>query len=112
MPRSSNYLLPGYTYHLTQRCHGHEFLLRFAKDRDTCQKWLREGVQRYRVPVYGYCITSNHIHVLAHRIETRQAYTNRRKFDLAAVPGNQDALWFVKEPQIPYNAVSIPKKTF
>jgi putative transposase len=66
MPRSSYYLLPGYTYHLTQRCHGREFLLRFAKDRNTCQEWLRVGVERYHVPVYGYCITSNHIHVLAH----------------------------------------------
>jgi len=66
MPRSSYYLLPGYTYHLTQRCHGREFLLRLAKDRDTCREWLRVGVQRYNVPVYGYCITSNHIHVLAH----------------------------------------------
>lgn len=66
MPRSSNYLLPGYTYHLTQRCHGREYLLRFAKDRDTCLEWLREGMSRYQVPVYGYCITSNHIHVLAH----------------------------------------------
>jgi putative transposase len=54
------------TYHLTQRCHGRGYLLRFAADRDTCQEWLREGVSRYRVPVYGYCITSNHIHVLAH----------------------------------------------
>ena len=66
MPRSSNYLLPGYTYHLTQRCHGREYLLRFAKDRDTCLEWFREAMSRYRVPVYGYCITSNHIHVLAH----------------------------------------------
>lgn len=66
MPRSSKYLLPGYTYHITQRCHGREYLLRFAKDRDTCLGWLREGVSRYRVPVYGYCITSNHIHVLAY----------------------------------------------
>ena len=66
MPRSSSYLLPGYTYHLTQRCHGREFLLRFAKDRETCREWLRVGVERFRVPVYGYCVTSNHIHVLAH----------------------------------------------
>lgn len=66
MPRSSDYLVSGNTYHLTQRCHGREFLLRLAKDRDTCREWLRVGVQRYDVPVYGYCITSNHIHVLAH----------------------------------------------
>lgn len=66
MPRASECLLPGYTYHLTQRCHARQFLLRFACDRDTCREWLRVGVERYRVPVYGFCITSNHIHVLAH----------------------------------------------
>jgi putative transposase len=30
------------------------------------REWLREGVQRHRVPVYGFCITSNHVHVIAH----------------------------------------------
>jgi putative transposase len=66
MPRASEYLLQGYTYHLTQRCHDRRFLLRFARDRDKYREWLREGVVRHRVPVYGFCITSNHVHVLAH----------------------------------------------
>lgn len=66
MPRSSDYLLPGYTYHLTHRCHDRQFLLKFAQDRDVYREWLRVGVQRYRVPVYGFCITSSHVHVLAH----------------------------------------------
>jgi putative transposase len=66
MPRASDYLLQGYTYHLTQRCHDRQFLLRFAHDRDVCRAWLREGVKRHRVPVYGFCVTSNHVHILAH----------------------------------------------
>jgi putative transposase len=66
MPRSSDYLLPGYTYHLTHRCHDRQFLLKFAQDRDVYREWLRVGVQRHRVPVYGFCITSSHVHVLAH----------------------------------------------
>jgi putative transposase len=66
MPRASDYLLPGYTYHLTHRCIDQQFLLRFARDRDCYRDWLREGVNRHRVPVYGYCITSNHVHVIAH----------------------------------------------
>ena len=70
MPRSSKYLLPGYTYHLTQRCHGREHLLRVAQDRNTCLKWLSEGVSRFKVPVYSYCITNNHIHVLVHVDDT------------------------------------------
>jgi len=43
MPRASDYLLNGYTYHLTQRCHDRQFLLRFGKDRDVYRDWLREG---------------------------------------------------------------------
>ena len=66
MPRSSDYLLPGYTYRLTHRCHDREFLLRFARDRDTYREWLRVGVRRHRVPIYGFCITSSHVHILAH----------------------------------------------
>lgn len=66
MPRASRYLLPGYAYHLTQRCTDRQFLLRFARDREALREWLRVGVQRHDVPLYGYCITSNHIHLIVH----------------------------------------------
>jgi putative transposase len=70
MPRASDYLIEGYTYHLTHRCHNRKFLLRFARDREAYREWLREGIQRHRVPVYGYCITSNHVHLVAHADST------------------------------------------
>ena len=35
MPRANRHMLPGYCYHLTHRCHNRDFLLKFAKDRDT-----------------------------------------------------------------------------
>ena len=66
MPRASDYLIEGYTYHLTHRCHNRKFLLRFARDRDAYREWLREGIRRHRVPVYGYCLTSNHVHLVVH----------------------------------------------
>lgn len=66
MPRSSQYLLEGYTYHLTHRCHNRKFLLRFARDRDVYRKWLLKGVRRHGVSVYGFCITSNHVHIIVH----------------------------------------------
>ena len=66
MPRASEYLQEGYTYHLTQRCHNREFLLRFVRDRDAYREWFREGVARHGVPVYGFCLTSNHVHVVLH----------------------------------------------
>jgi len=66
MPRASDYLLEGYTYHLTHRCQERQFLLRAGRYRSAYRKWLSEGVQRYGVPVYGYCITRNHVRVVAH----------------------------------------------
>lgn len=75
MPRSTDYLLAGHTYHITQRCHNRSPLLRFARDRNVYREWLREGVRRHRVPVYAYCITSNHIHIVLHA-DTTEAVAN------------------------------------
>jgi putative transposase len=52
--------------HLTHRCHDRRFLLKFARDRDAYRKWLRVAVHRYGVPVYGFCITGNHVHLIVH----------------------------------------------
>jgi putative transposase len=72
MPRASRYLVEGYTSHLTHRCHDRRFLLKFKKERDAYREWLRVGVKRHGLSVYGYCITSNHIHVVAH-VDDREA---------------------------------------
>ena len=70
MPRASRYLLPGYTYHLTHRCQDREFRFRFAKDRNAYREWLRIAVRRYGVSVYGYCVTSSHVHLVVHIDQT------------------------------------------
>jgi hypothetical protein len=49
MPRADRYMLEGYTYHLTHRCHNRASLLRFVKDREAYREWLRVGVKRYRI---------------------------------------------------------------
>lgn len=64
MPRANRYILPRQSYHITHRCHNRNFLLRFAKDRNSYRKWLRKGAARYNVLILGYCITSNHVHLL------------------------------------------------
>ena len=66
MPRASRYLREGYTYHLTHRCHDRRFLLKFVRDRDAYRRWLHEAVKRYQVPVYGYSLTCNHVHLIVH----------------------------------------------
>ena len=64
MPRSNRYILPGCIYHVTHRCHDRRFLLRFGLDRTEYRERLRRALQKYRVSLYAYCITSNHTHLL------------------------------------------------
>ena len=35
MPRAIRHSIPGHAWHITHRCHQKEFLLKFAKDRQT-----------------------------------------------------------------------------
>lgn len=64
MVRANRYFLPGYTWHLTQRCHKREFLLKFARDRRRWRQWLFKAKQRYGLHVLNYMVTSNNIHLL------------------------------------------------
>ena len=64
MPRAKRYFLKGYIWHITQRCHKRQFLLRFAKDRKRWIQWLYEARKRYGLIVLNYNVTSNHIHLL------------------------------------------------
>lgn len=64
MPRANRYIMPGQIYHITHRCHGRAFLLKFARDRDTYRFMLRERLKRFPISVLGYCLTSNHTHLL------------------------------------------------
>lgn len=75
MPRASVYLMEGHAYHLTHRCHNRDHHLRFARDRDVYRRWLREGVKRFGVPVYAYCVTHNHVHIVAH-VDNAEALSN------------------------------------
>jgi len=70
MPRANRYMLEGNTYHLVNRCLNKEFLFRFAKDRSEYCRWLTEGVKRFKVPIYAYCVTSNHVHLVVRASST------------------------------------------
>lgn len=64
MPRANRISRPGLVWHVTHRCHGKAFLLRFARDRRTWRHWLFEARRRYRVCVLNYVVTCNHVHLL------------------------------------------------
>jgi putative transposase len=72
VPRSNRYILPGHIYHLTQRCHGREYLLRFALHRNRYREKLRQAVVECDVSLLDYNITSNHLHLLAFAEQDRQ----------------------------------------
>jgi putative transposase len=64
MPRANKYILPGYAYHLTHRCHNRQWLLRYALDRDEYRRRLRQTLRETGVSLLSYCLTSNHVHLL------------------------------------------------
>jgi len=65
VPRANRYFVPGKFYHLTHRCHDREFLLKFIRDRSAYRQLLWSSLREFPVTVLGYCITSNHTHLLA-----------------------------------------------
>lgn len=64
MARAKRHYLPGHIWHISQRCHKREFLLRFKKDRRRWLYWLLEAKRRYGLVILNYMVTSNHIHLL------------------------------------------------
>jgi putative transposase len=72
MPRANRYILPGFTYHVTHRCHDGSFLFRFALDRNAYRKMLRERLQSFPISLLAYSITSNHAHLLLRVKEGRE----------------------------------------
>lgn len=81
MPRANRYLLPGYTYHLTHRCHNGSFLFRFAKDRTEYCRRLRVSVRDFGVSLLAYCITSNHTHLLVTARDPAQVSSLMQKLE-------------------------------
>ncbi len=66
LARAKLYHIPGNIWHLTQRCHNRDFLLKFSKDRKRWVQWLFEAKKRYGLIILNYTITSNHIHLLVY----------------------------------------------
>lgn len=64
MTRANRHFIPGCTWHITQRCHKKEFLLKFPTDRKRWLHWLFEAKKRYNLHILDYAITSNHVHLL------------------------------------------------
>ena len=64
MARAKRHYIPDQIWHITQRCHKREFLLKFKQDRHRWIQWLFEAKRRYGLVVLNYVATSNHIHLI------------------------------------------------
>ena len=64
MPRANRFFVAGAVWHITHRCHGRQFLLKFERDRSRWKYWLFQATQRYGLCVLNYIATSNHVHLL------------------------------------------------
>ncbi len=64
MPRANRYRIDRQVWHITQRCHRKQFLLKFARDRRAWVRWLHEARRRFGLCVLDYQVTSNHVHLL------------------------------------------------
>ena len=60
MARAKRHYVPDQIWHITQRCHKREFLLKFKRDRHRWIQWLFEAKRRFGLVVLNYVVTSNH----------------------------------------------------
>ena len=66
MPRANRHFIAGQVWHITQRCHQKQFLLRSQADRRRWLYWLYQARRRFGLSVLNYIVTSNHVHLLVH----------------------------------------------
>lgn len=64
MARANRHFVAGQVWHITQRCHNKDFLLRYAIDRRRWMYWLFQARRRYNLCILNYVVTSNHVHLL------------------------------------------------
>ena len=63
VPRANRYYAPGLIWHITHRCLGRAFLLRFEQEKRSWVHWLGVARRRYGLSILNYSVTSNHVHL-------------------------------------------------
>jgi len=64
MPRIARMVIPGLPYHITQRGNRGEAVFFSDNDRRRYLSWLRDYSERYGLDVMGYCLMTNHVHLV------------------------------------------------
>jgi putative transposase len=64
MPRIARIVVPGLVHHVTQRGNNRQDVFFVDDDRVAYLRFLASQCQRHRVAIVGYCLMTNHTHLL------------------------------------------------
>lgn len=65
MPRIARVIATGYPHHITQRGNNRATVFFDDEDRRTYLKLLAGYAKKYHLQIWAYCLTNNHVHLLA-----------------------------------------------
>ena len=65
MVRFARVVAPGIPHHITQRGNTRRFILGGDAERSIYLDLLHQGMERYGMALIGYCLMSNHVHLIA-----------------------------------------------
>ena len=65
MVRFARVVALGIPHHITQRGNARRFILEGDAERSVYLDLLQQGIQRHGVELIGYCLMSNHVHLVA-----------------------------------------------
>lgn len=65
MPRTARVVIAGCAHHVTQRGSDGRDVFEVDEDREVFLAQLREACQRFELTIEGYCLMSNHVHLIA-----------------------------------------------
>ena len=64
MPRTARIVVPNTPHHIVQRGHNKQSVFHEDDDYRAYLSMLRKWTREYEVKVYGYCLMTNHVHIL------------------------------------------------
>ena len=84
MPRAARVVIPGCAHHVTQRGNNRQEVFFVEDDRRVYLEFLRDASAKFGLRLGGYCLMTNHVHLLA---------TPRREDSLAKALGRTHLLY-------------------
>ncbi len=64
MPRAARVVVPGLAHHVTQRGNNKQDVFFVDRDRKAYLRFLKEQSEKWGLTVLGYCLMTNHIHLI------------------------------------------------